>query len=72
MLDKQKGRFGDFTSAPFALMRPPEGGRYRFNCCVNFLVHAAHAACAWGAAAVGCAGFLGFLDVGHQSFGGEH
>src|ERR1700733_9838977 len=36
------------------------------------LVHGAHAAGAWGAAAVSCASFLGFLDVGHQSFGGEH
>jgi two-component system, LytTR family, response regulator len=36
------------------------------------LVHAAHAAGARGAAAVSCAGFLRFLDVGHQSFGGEH
>jgi hypothetical protein len=30
-----------------------------------FLVHAAHTASAWGAAAVSCTGFLGFLDVGH-------
>ena len=45
------------------------------NCCSTFdLVHPAHAA-AWTAtmSACACSGLLGlFLDVGDQSFGGEH
>src|ERR1700720_4118573 len=71
---KKKGASVVTPRRPFVHSGRPakRDSRYRVDCWFNFLVHAAHAAGAWGAAAVSCAGFLGFLDVGHQSFGGEH
>src|SRR3984885_12565708 len=59
---------------PFILMQPSRFAERRLQIQLQRLrlVHAAHAAGAWGAAAVSCAGFLRFLDVCHQSFGGEH
>src|SRR5260370_5379934 len=84
---KEKGRRGDCTGRPFVLawtswrqvpryIADPSSRPWRLEEQIALgaicLENSAHAASAWGAAAVSCAGFLGFLDVGHQSFGGEH
>src|SRR3984885_15604298 len=58
---------------PFILMQPSRFAERRLQIQLQRprLVKHAHAAGAWGAAAVSCAGFLRFLDVCHQSFGSE-
>ena len=72
--DKEKGASVIAPRRPFILMGSSREAERMLQTKLQrlLLVHAAHAASAWGAAAVSCAGFLGFLDVRHQSFGGEH
>src|ERR1700690_4215064 len=67
---KGKGRRDDCHRAPFLVLCLESRPSVFLS---GFLVHAAHAATAAGHTAAGASALLVvFLNVGHQSFGGEH